>query len=168
MGFIRKQRNRICVLGLLAAFCLTGCGSKVAGDTKVTVAVTGEEGDTETEVLVAEADSETLESAGSTKGDRGEENADRIIPVYGEEDKEEIKKWLAGLPDDFLKYEQQAALGVLLGSHSSLLYSEEARKNCEEEWLEIYTKNNEHDQMLERGKREKQFMILEERVLSYC
>lgn len=157
---------RLLLLGGMTACCLIGCGSRVASETNNQRAASGEKNQQVSEEKQQEeiADEKEAAVADNVKADNTDVKTDDKqdvsytdsgIPVYGEDDKGKIKKYLSSLPDKVDSFQKMKKLGIIGGMHNRYLYSQKENNYFDKEWYKFLTitrKAEERERDRKQGK----------------
>ena len=158
MKKIITKGMRLLLIGGMTACCLIGCGSRVASETK------NQQAASEGEQQEEKADDKEAAVADNVKADNTDVKTDDKqdvsytdsgIPVYGEDDKGKIKKYLSSLPDKVDSFQKMKKLGIIGGMHNRKLYSQKENNYFDKEWYKFLTvtrKSEDRERNRKQGK----------------
>lgn len=166
MGYIKVKLIKRLVGVVALSFCLTACGAaenncdvrENAAETKADVpkTVVGENSSGNGEGDEGIQKTEKPEGIRIKVGnmDKTASGTDTEIPVYGAEEKEAIREYLAKMPDDYLSFRKAKKLGIIREGHVNRALKQKEKEYFGERWLSFYSNAKESQEILE-GKREK-------------
>ncbi len=165
MGYIKARMIRHMAVIAVSVLCLTACGA--AGSNYSDGENALEKGNPVSE-KVSEGnrmkgnDAHNMEEKESQKPDGAEEphvmaggadnassNAYERIPVYGPEEKEAVRDYLAGLPDGFLSFQKAKKLGIIREGHVNADLKQEQKELFGGQWLSFYSNTKQSKDILE-------------------
>lgn len=165
MGYIKARMIRHMAVITVSVICLTACGAVGSNYSDGENAV--EKGSPVSE-KVSEGnrmkgnDAHNVEEKESRKPDGLEEprvmaggadnassNAYERIPVYGPEEKEAVRDYLAGLPDGFLSFQKAKKLGIIREGHVNADLKQEQKEFFGGQWLSFYSNAKQSKDILE-------------------
>lgn len=155
MGYIRIRMIKGVAMGVFVALCLTGCGSRSASETENYNGKLAEKaGDASGENNLADtvAADESKKLAGTAEADNSAGVAEKEItytelglPVYGKENKDKLKEYMASLPDKVLSFEEIKAAGMI--SCGRIFYSKKENKYFEDKWFSFLEATREFEKI---------------------